>query len=283
MGRGLAYFNDIDPGFDEAGFLDGAARAYEMILTAFADDDLTPVRDFLGAEVAAGFEAAIGARRAGGRVRSEVLDSGPGIPERDRARIFQEFQRLAGHDARGERGFGLGLAICQRIASLLDAPLLVRSVVGRGSAFSLTLPRAEPGQRAVARPAGRRASGDLDGLRVLCIDNDLPVLQGMRALLHTWGCEVELASGSVEAWAVVEREAPDVVIADYHLDNGLTGVELLQELRAQCPKGFEALVVTADHGGEADAAAQAAGYRVLKKPVRPGALRALLARLSALG
>lgn len=225
----------------------------------------------------------LGARRAGGRVRIEVLDSGPGIPERDRARIFQEFQRLAGHDARGERGFGLGLAICQRIASLLDAPLLVRSVVGRGSAFSLTLPRAEPGQRAVARPAGRRASGDLDGLRVLCIDNDLPVLQGMRALLHTWGCEVELASGSEEAWAVVEREAPDVVIADYHLDNGLTGVELLQELRAQCPKGFEALVVTADHGGEADAAAQAAGYRVLKKPVRPGALRALLARLSALG
>ncbi len=67
MGRGLAYFNDIDPGFDEAGFLDGAARAYEMILTAFADDDLTPVRDFLGAEVAAVFEAAIAARQAAGQ------------------------------------------------------------------------------------------------------------------------------------------------------------------------------------------------------------------------
>ena len=67
MGRGLAYFNDIDPGFDEAGFLDGAARAYEMILTAFADDDLTSVRDFLGAEVAAGFEAAIAARQASGQ------------------------------------------------------------------------------------------------------------------------------------------------------------------------------------------------------------------------
>ena len=66
-GRGLAFFNDIDPNFDEAGFLDGAARAYEMILTAFANDDLTDVRGFLGDEVAAGFEAAIAARQAAGQ------------------------------------------------------------------------------------------------------------------------------------------------------------------------------------------------------------------------
>ena len=64
IGRGLAFFNDIDPNFDETGFLDGAARAYEMILTAFANDDLTDVRGFLGDEVAAGFEAAIAARQA---------------------------------------------------------------------------------------------------------------------------------------------------------------------------------------------------------------------------
>ena len=67
IGRGLAFFNDIDPNFDEAGFLDGAARAYEMILTAFANDDLTDVRGFLGDEVAAGFEAAIAARQAAGQ------------------------------------------------------------------------------------------------------------------------------------------------------------------------------------------------------------------------
>ena len=67
LGRGLAFFNDIDPNFDEAGFLDGAARAYEMILTAFANDDLTDVRGFLGDEVAAGFEAAIAARQAAGQ------------------------------------------------------------------------------------------------------------------------------------------------------------------------------------------------------------------------
>ena len=67
LGRGLAFFNDIDPNFDEAGFLDGAGRAYEMILTAFANDDLTDVRGFLGDEVAAGFEAAIAARQAAGQ------------------------------------------------------------------------------------------------------------------------------------------------------------------------------------------------------------------------
>lgn len=66
-GRGLAFFNDIDPHFDEAGFLDGAARAYEMILTAFANDDLTDVRGFLSDDVAAGFEEAIAARQAAGQ------------------------------------------------------------------------------------------------------------------------------------------------------------------------------------------------------------------------
>ena len=67
MGRGLAYLREIDPGFDEAVFLDGAARAYEMILMAFANDDLTPVQDFLDDEVAAGFEGAIQARQAAGQ------------------------------------------------------------------------------------------------------------------------------------------------------------------------------------------------------------------------
>ncbi len=67
IGRGLAFFNDIDPHFDEAGFLDGAARAYEMILTAFANDDLTDVRGFLSDDVAAGFEEAIAARQAAGQ------------------------------------------------------------------------------------------------------------------------------------------------------------------------------------------------------------------------
>jgi len=66
-GRGLAFLRDIEPDFDEAGFLDGAGRAYEMILTAFADGDLSGVRGFLGDDVAAGFDAAIAARQEAGQ------------------------------------------------------------------------------------------------------------------------------------------------------------------------------------------------------------------------
>lgn len=223
----------------------------------------------------------LGVRRCGELARVEVLDTGPGIPQRDVGRIFQEFQRLTGHDARGERGFGLGLAICRRIATLLGAPLTVRSVVGRGSAFVLELPRTEQGVSMPTPPTARRSAGDLEGLRILCIDNDIPVLKAMQALLRAWGCRVDLAADSQAARAYMAAEQPDVVIADYHLDNGETGVELLEELRSTHARAFAAFVVTADHGGEADAAASAAGYRVLKKPVRPAALRALLTRLSA--
>ncbi len=223
----------------------------------------------------------LGLRRVGrDAVRIEVLDTGPGIAEADRGRVFQEFQRLTSQDAQGERGFGLGLAICRRIADLLGARLELRSQPGRGSAFTLELPRVAPGQQIPVPAAARKVLGSLEGVRVLCIDNDAPVLQAMQALLQSWGCQVSLASheaAALEAWA---RAPHDLVIADFHLDDGRTGVDALNALALSVGDAIPGLIVTADHGGEADAAADAAGYRVLKKPVKPAALRAMISRLT---
>ncbi len=142
----------------------------------------------------------------GGRARAdrwivEVWDTGPGIPEERRDAIFQEFQRGEAGE-QGGQGFGLGLAIVRRLALALEHPIGLRSRVGRGSMFSVSLPLAEPRQ---AEPAAAHAApsiallGPLHNARVLVIENDAAVLSAMSALLTRWGCEVAVAPSGDEA------------------------------------------------------------------------------------
>ncbi|MFC4727372.1 PAS-domain containing protein [Coralloluteibacterium thermophilus] len=212
----------------------------------------------------------LGVRRRGAEVEIEVWDTGPGIAAADRTLIFEEFRRLD----RGGQGLGLGLSIAERMARLLGHPLRLRSEPGRGTVFSVRVPvAAAPATVAPAPVESARAPRG----RVLVVDNDPAVLRGMQALLGGWGCEVLAARGPEDACALAATAPPDVLLLDYHLDGGATGLALQQRLFAQTgPR--PTVIITADHDEATRAAVGAAGAHLLHKPLKPLALKSLLAR-----
>ena len=219
----------------------------------------------------------LGARRHGDEVRIEVWDSGPGIPAEQSARIFGEFQRLEQPSPWGEKGLGLGLSICDRIAAMLDHRLDLHSRPGRGSCFAVVVPRAVAAPE--RRQGVRRASGSSDEqlpLTVLCLDDDAAILDGMRILLGRWGVDCRTARDVDAAADELRRGAVDLILADYHLADGADGLQALQQLQAICDPLPPAALITADGSSELKQRARALGYPVLHKPVRPAALRALL-------
>ncbi len=219
----------------------------------------------------------IGARRSGESVRVEVWDTGLGIPESKRAAVFDEFYRLD-QGAKAARGLGLGLSIVERLGRVLEHPIGLRSEHGRGSVFSVTAPLSHAAPMATAEaPPERAGSRDpLAGLRVLAIDNEPRVLEGMRTLIGKWGCEVATAAGVSEALTRLDPP-PDLVIADYHLDDG-DGLAAIAAVRAKLSAAIPAVLATADRSAEVRDACAAADVALLNKPVKPAPLRALLTR-----
>jgi PAS domain S-box-containing protein len=218
----------------------------------------------------------VGCRRRGEQLEIAVYDTGPGIAEHERERIYAEFSRLDQGSPWGETGLGLGLSICDRLARLMNHHLTLISRPGRGSLFGVRVARdakARRTQRSEPQLPPMDPTG-LRGLRVLCVDNDRPILDGMEALLGTWGVVVVKARNAAEALRFIEEV--DVVLADYHLGDGVDGLELLRRLQASRSIALPAALITADHGAELALIARTAGYPLLHKPLRPAALRALL-------
>ena len=222
----------------------------------------------------------VGARRRGGTLRIEVLDTGQGIPESRQKDVFREFQRLP-QGEKAARGLGLGLSIVERIAKALDVEVALRSEPGRGSVFSIELPVTR--LAIIIRPAPERKQPRVPpmDLRILALDNEPAVLDGMRTLLAGWGCAVATAATLDEALGLCGGgPAPDVVVADFHLDDG-DGLAAIAALRGHLGAGLPAVLVTADRSPALADAARSTGIAVLNKPVKPAALRALLAQMSA--
>ncbi|MGD8511049.1 MAG: PAS domain-containing protein, partial [Gammaproteobacteria bacterium] len=222
----------------------------------------------------------LGCRRRNGSLRIEVWDTGPGIPEDKLSEIFEEFRRLQPKDQRGEKGLGLGLAIVRRMGQALEHRVEVRSWPGRGSVFSVEVPRAHKLRRPPRTPSSRaRTPAALDGVLVLCVDNQPSILEGMTQLLNGWGCEVLTAVGTRDALATVDERSrcPDVLLVDYHLDDGDNGLSTMAAMRERYGE-IPGIVITADHGDDVRSAARSMGYNVLRKPVRPAALRAIISQ-----
>ena len=226
----------------------------------------------------------VGCRREPKGLRIEVWDTGLGIPADRRRAVFEEFQRLD-QGARIARGLGLGLSIVERLGRVLEHPVGLRSWPGRGSVFSVTAPlgvAAVPRAEEAGAPHPLSPDEPLSGLRVLAIDNEVRVLDGMRALLGRWGCVVVLAEGLAEARAALaEFGAPDLVIADYHLDKG-DGIAAIRALREDLGRAIPAILATADRSVEARDEAARQDIVILHKPLKPAPLRAQLARVSAM-
>lgn len=220
----------------------------------------------------------LGVRRMGDQVRIEVWDQGPGIPEDKLQVIFEEFQRLDSHRTQAEKGLGLGLAIADGLCRVLGHELAVRSWPGAGSVFSVTVPLARQKTRAVGKVASQ-LSPVVSGAQVLCIDNEPNILTGMQSLLSRWQCHVAVARDREEVQQVLaEGFVPQLVLVDYHLDAGDTGVELMQWLRGQQGTVLPGVVISADGRSDLVTQIRLAGLDFLPKPVKPAALRALISR-----
>ncbi|MEB2315678.1 MAG: PAS domain-containing hybrid sensor histidine kinase/response regulator [Xanthomonadaceae bacterium] len=219
-------------------------------------------------------------RRRGNHAQWQVWDTGPGIaPEHVRS-IFDEFERLDQPSPWGEQGLGLGLSICDRIAHMLGHRLFVTSRLGRGSVFGLEVPIAEAPPQPVAEPAAEPAR-DVAGLRVLCVDNDPAILEGTVALLERWGVRVATATGLESALGRVREARPDLILIDFHLGEALDGLAALDILQREAGgRSVPGALITADSSEGLALRARSAGYPVLQKPVRPAALRALIAALA---
>jgi PAS domain S-box-containing protein len=223
----------------------------------------------------------LAARRRGESVRVEVWDTGRGIPADQLEAIFLEFNQLDTGRAADRRGVGLGLAIVDRIAGILGCRVQVRSVPGRGSVFAIDVPLVRDLPQAGPVENGPRpVTGDpLPGRRLLVIDNEEAILLSMAALLGQWGCEVLVATSYEEALRTLDGKAPEVILADYHLDHGRTGCEAVRGLREHFRRELPAVMITADRSDDCRRALQRLGMPLLNKPVKPGKLRAALSLL----
>jgi PAS domain S-box-containing protein len=220
----------------------------------------------------------IGCRRRGELVRLEVWDTGPGIPESGHAKIFDDFCQLDSSAKERGAGLGLGLGLVRRLAELLGHPVRLRSAPGRGSLFWVELPLTA-GQARAAPPPGRQegeARAEAEAT-VMIIEDDAMVLNAMRIVLEAWGYEV-VALASAEAARAAEI-VPDVVIADYRLPGGETGAQAIVELRRRAGRALPGVIVTGEILPEALAEVAAQDLHVMKKPVRPAKLRALIRNL----
>src|SRR4051812_42426949 len=221
----------------------------------------------------------IGCRLKDGRLRIDVHDTGLGIPQSKKRTIFREFQRLD-QGAKVARGLGLGLSIVERIARVLDHTIELQSRPGQGSHFSVEVPLAP------ALPVGAKMQqpqrvdvSQLANILVLCIDNEPKILDGMATLLGGWGCRVLKAPDLKSALTTVSdaKAAPSGLLVDYHLDSG-NGIEAIAALRWRFGSELPAILITADRSPAVREEARARDIQVLNKPLKPAALRALLAQ-----
>jgi signal transduction histidine kinase len=229
----------------------------------------------------------VSARTRGPKLLLQVWDSGVGIGEADRERVFDEFVQLhdpaAAPDPHQRKGLGLGLSIVRRLAALMNAPLTLRSRAGRGTVFTLELPlgRARP----AAAPPLRSSAPlglTLDRRLVVMIEDDPAVKSGLEVLLKSWGASV-ISFDSLQAceqWAQAAEPSmlqPDLIVADYRLESGHTGVEAIRALRGMLGRPIPAIVVTGSVLSSHEREAAEHDFHLLLKPVVPGKLRAMIA------
>ncbi|MFK4618675.1 CheY-like chemotaxis protein/anti-sigma regulatory factor (Ser/Thr protein kinase) [Bradyrhizobium diazoefficiens] len=219
----------------------------------------------------------------GDHICIQVSDTGPGIAQAQQQAIFREFQRGEA-TATDQAGFGLGLSIVRRFATVLGHEVRLSSQVGRGSTFTLELEPADLAEVSdevhEVKLAERRYSG-LEGAKILLIENDPNGSEAMAALLEGWGCDVATTRSAADALLRLSElgGAPDAVIADLHLDHGESGLSAIADVRQHLKLDTPAMIITADYSEKAAKDASRHGLEVLKKPIKPAEMRALLSFL----
>ncbi len=218
-----------------------------------------------------------GCRRRGGILRVEIWDTGIGIPESQIKLIFREFHQLGNPGRDRRQGLGLGLAIVERLARLLGHAISVSSAPGKGSGFVVEVPLAKQPE-IVAQPRQLSLGIKRGDLTVIIIEDEPDVLESTRLLLESWGHRVYGALDCAGALRLLPQigKRPDLILADYRLQNGATGGQAIHRIRTRLKSVVPAIILTGDTAPERLRQAQASGHGLLHKPVQPLALRQMI-------
>ncbi|WP_371228162.1 PAS-domain containing protein [Roseovarius sp. 2305UL8-3] len=218
----------------------------------------------------------VGVRHRKSSIRIEVWDTGPGIPEDQQEKVFDEFHRLNAMASPSE-GMGLGLAIVERACRLLKHPLHLSSTVGKGTCFAIELPRSTAAQtyKPVDMPTPRGIS--LDHNIAVLIENDADLRAAMTITLENWGLDVLPCASQPEAEEILREidVAPDVIVADYQLDNDVLGTDVISALRA-AHGHVPACIVTANRSPDLHSVCDALSAALFHKPINPDELLSFL-------
>jgi signal transduction histidine kinase/CheY-like chemotaxis protein len=221
----------------------------------------------------------LGCRRRGEQLSIEIYDTGVGIPPDKIDKVFEEFYQIENPERDRRKGLGLGLAIVKRLCKLMGHRMEVDSVVDKGTRFRVTVPfvAAEP----VREHVDSTFTIDVKDTRVLIIDDEAMIRTGMRDVLQQWGCQVVEAESAQQALEVsaAHHIEPDIILSDYRLREGKTGIEAIQLVRQAFNKPIPAIIITGDTAPDRLHEAKASGFHLLHKPVSPAKLRALLSYL----
>lgn len=222
---------------------------------------------------------------ANGDVAIAVKDSGLGIEPEHVEHIFTEFYQVKDKTRRYSRGLGLGLSIVKRICALLNIKVDVQSVVGAGSTFTVSLPRAAapPVHESVETDQPSRFVTKLINTRVLCLDNDESVLTAMHTLLNGWGCDVVSVLTYQDAEFQVDNHEFDVALVDFRLDGDETGLDFLTHCREKAEQrpgpALKGILITAEQDKTLKSRVAEQGFLYLSKPIEPASLKSSLMHL----
>jgi signal transduction histidine kinase/CheY-like chemotaxis protein len=213
-----------------------------------------------------------------GRCELAICDTGCGIDAEEHERVFEEFYQVSNPGRDRKLGLGLGLAIVKRLAGLLELGITLHSAPGRGTRFGLSLPLGAP----TAEPMPHRgavAAETRSRLRVLLVDDEEGIRNGMSALLEEAGSQVDCACDSAEAHARFAANPPDLLIVDFRLGPTDNGIDTIKQLRAMRPL-LPAFLMTGETAPDRLRAAHDADISILHKPVPPHVLLQELTKIA---
>lgn len=225
-------------------------------------------------------------RKQGDFIKLQVWDTGKGIAKEHQETVFEEFRQLHNPERDQNKGLGLGLAICKRLADILDIELSLKSVLAKGSVFSLKIPHLDEVESRTYQhkklpPVYLEAAPNYQNLVILVIDDNKDVLEAMTVLLEKWDCVV-LAASSVEETADIAKNHAskiDIIMADYRLREETTGVEAINAFNQYSGYSVPSILITGDTSPERMQKISSHGLPVLHKPIKEPQLKVIIGRL----
>lgn len=204
-----------------------------------------------------------------------VSDTGPGIPESEQQKVFEEFYQLNNPQRDRRLGLGLGLSIVRRLCAILGTEIVLNSAESHGSKWSFNIPC---GEVSLIDETPAKIQSLTNALNILVIDDEVDILVGMADLLTTWGNTVETAQTIDNAVVLIQSGTfvPAVLICDYRLRDYKTGLDAIDVIRETLKDAIPAIVLTGDTTPEVVELCKRNRLPLLYKPIKPAKLLSAL-------